>query len=538
MNRIKGLKISALLSILLILGLILGPNLKWLNPARWWGESLLVLMNENEARPCGGFVTAFGVLNMPFGGMELNNSFAFPPVDLGLSPAPLDRVSVEQKFWDLGASAKLNRCGQEFLSAYERATGRFPDRVILVQSSVIENFLTALGPVKAGELELSGQNFFVLTSRLVADIDRHDEKALSERKEPLNVFGKKLALSTLLRPWQWRGLSQSLHEAETNGALYLHRPGESKEPTWQRFADKTISVSEWNLGGGKSSRYLDKLWTVQLNQVSQTQWELIHNLTVTHLGGQDKPLSQTWQGGFELKSLKQPSRFVSATINPGETFTHTEAFWVSTTDLQLVLSDQPPSFAFNLYAPPYQNWQTRLQVRALGQQIVRANTSNLSSQENTARWHGANNLDGESFSFSLQPDTIPPFLTWHKPLLNPEPLVSERLDLNERFRVVELHFNEPVVLPEPPTQEFPDGVRFWNDVSAWVSLKDRDYAVPDIKQDLQVSSALLLADKTTLLLKVEPVTYQTNERYNLTFNRLQDVWGNEAQIDRRTVITR
>lgn len=538
MNRIKGLKISAFLSVLFLLGLILGPNLKWLSPTRWWGESLLVLMNENEARPCGGFVTAYGVLKLPFGGIELKNSFAFPKVDLGLSPVPLNRVSVEQKFWDLGTSNHLNRCGQEFLSAYERATSRFPDRVILIQSSVIEDFLTALGSVKAGELELSGQNFFALTSRLVADIDRHDEKALEERKDPLNLFGKKLILSTIMRPWQWRALSQSIHKSETKGAFYLHRPGELKESPWQKFADQTISISEWNLGGGKSSRYLDKLWTVQLNQISPDQWELVHQLTVAHLGGQDEPLSQTWQGGFELKALNRPSRFVSASINPGKTFTHRETFLVSTSELQLALAPNASSYAFNLYAPPYQNWQTRLQVRALAQQIIQPDTSNLASQENTVLWHGTNNLDGESFSFTLQPDTLAPFLTWHKPLVNPSEAITEALNLEPGDIVVELHFNEPIEIFESRPALLENNWQRFLGTDLNINLIDRNFAVPEITENLSPQKALLLTDNTTLLLKVSPQPYQTDERYYLEMQNIADRWGNRALIENRTVIMR
>ena len=539
MNRIKGLKIYIALSLFLILGLILGPNLKWFNPSRWWGESLIVLMNENEARPCGGFVTAYGVAKIPFGGIELNNSFAFPAVDLGLAKAPLDRVAHTQNFWDLGTTSNLNQCGQAFLSAYERATGNYPDRVFLIHSNVVENYLKALGPIKAGEALLSGENFFAYTSRLVADIDRHDEAALTARKNPLHLFGKRLIVSSVLRPWRWHAISQSLREAEQNGSLYLHTAGEEQVELWQKHPERAVTLSEWNLGGGKSSRYLDKQWSVLLTQTDEDTWVLENQLTVTHLGGQDEPLSQAWQGGFELTAFGAQRRFVPATIKPGTTFTHIEAFTVSNDTLFTVWKSIGTELAMlNLYAPPYQDWQMRFSVSALAQQQIKAVTTNLVVQESTARWNGQNDLSGEAFSFTLSPDGLAPFLTWHKPLINPSNTVAETLGMTSGDVVVELHFNEPVRIPGARPATLENGWKRYLGGDLKITLQDRNYAVPDVTENLSVQTGLLLSDKTTLLLKVRPEVYQVNERYYLEIEGISDRWGNRKKIENRTVITR
>ena len=539
MNRIKGLKIYIAVSLLLMLGLILGPNLKWFNPARWWGESLIVLMNENEARPCGGFVTAYGVLGLPFGGVELNNSFAFPEVDLGAAKAPLDRVANNQNFWDLGTSINLNQCGQEFLSAYERATGNYPDRVFLIHSDVVENYLKALGSIKAGEAVLNGDNFFAYTSRLVADIDRHDEGALAERKNPLHLFGKRLITSTILRPWRWHAISQSLHQAEQNGSLHLHTAGKEKIELWQKNPERAVTLSEWNLGGGKSSRYLDKQWTALLTQTNEDTWQLENQLTVTHLGGQDQPLSQTWQGGFEITAFGRERRFVPATINPGETFNHTEVFTISNRDLFTAWKSIGTDLAtLNLYAPPYQNWNMRLGVSAMAQQQINAITKNLTVQESTARWSGQNDLSGEAFSFTLVPDSLAPFLTWHKPLSNPSAAVSEALALAPGDIVVELHFNEPIQILNARPATLENGWRRYLASDLNITLQDRNYAVPDVIENLTVQTGLLLSDRTTLLLKIQPETYQINERYFLEIEGVADRWSNRQKIENRTVITR
>ncbi len=539
MPRIKGLKFYILVTILIVLGLIVGPNLKWLSPSHWWGQTLVVLMNENEARPCGGFVTAFGVVNLPFGGVELNNSFAFPDLNLGPSKAPLNRVSAEQKFWDLGTHLNLNHCGQEFVSAFERASGTYPDRVLLVQSSLVENYIEALGPLKVGDIKLSADNFFSLTSRLVADIDRHDEAALEARKNPLHLFGKRLMVKTLTRPWRWHALSRAVYQAEQDGELYIHIPGTEQLQRWQQSDIGTVTISEWNLGGAKSSRYLDKHWRVMLKQTAPQVWELEQHLAVTHLGQEDRPLSQTWQGGFEMKAFGQPTQFVSATINPGETFTHKAVFEIPTKKLFTTWKSLGGNLArVNLYAPPYQNWDTKFLVSGLAQQQLVPQTQNLKARESTARWSGTTSLDGEAFGFTIEPDTLPPFLTWHKPLASPSEAIIEALNVNPGDVVVELHFNERVQIPTAASVQVVDDGWMLPAAAVNIALIDRDYAVSNNTENLAVSQALLLADKTTMLFKVRPSVYQPNERYYLRIEGISDVWGNTNIIENRTVITR
>jgi len=62
--------------------------------------------------------------------------------------------------------------------------------------------------------------------------------------------------------------------------------------------------------------------------------------------------------------------------------------------------------------------------------------------------------------------------------------------------------------------------------------------VPYTIENLSPQSALLLTDNTTLLLKVRPQPYQTDERYYIEINDIADQWGNTRTIDNRTVITR
>lgn len=541
MLRLKGLKNHRLklviCGLLVLFWLVLGPVAGWLWPGNWWGTNLIVLMNENEARPCGGFVTAYGVAKLPFGPKGLQNSFAFPPVSLGENSLPLRQVAVERKFWDLGDTLDLATCAEQFADAYTLAEDQAPTRVILVQAGVIEAWLAALGPVKTGEYTLDEHNFFATTSRLVADIDRHDEAALAARKNPLSSFGKSLITRTILRPWRWPGVSRAFGRAQQNQTLYWHKVDDPAEAAWQQQRDQLITITEWNLGGGKSSRYLDKAWNLTLQQRTPELWEAEVTLTAKHLGGHDEPLSQTWKGGFEIGLFQGNPEFVSAEIAPGETFTHTLTAPIGTRGLQ---SSPIDPYTVWLYAPPYQNWHTTMSVSALGQQNIEPESTSLAVQENTAVWRGGLNPSGHRFNWRLEPDNTLPFLTWHKPLSSRSLSAKDRLALQhgQNDIIVEVHFNEPIkLLGRTPQPSGDDNLIFRGDDLS-IRLIDRDHTVPAHTEDPIVESALLYADKQTLLLNVGQNQFQKDERFYLEIDAVADQWGGQTNLKGRTVITR
>jgi len=519
---------------------ILGPSAKWLWPGNWWGTTLVVMMNENEARPCGGFATAYAEINLPFGGAKLQNSFGLPPHNLGQNSAPLSQVSTTRQWWDLGDTTDLSTCAAQFASGYAQVEAVAPDRVILVQSGVIEDWLKAIGGVNLQDQIINETNFFAITSRAVADVDRHDEKALAERKGALGLIGKKLILKTIFTPWNWYKVTRSVGVSEQNYQLYHHKVEDPKIEPWVLNKDRTILISEWNLGGGKSSRYLDKNWSINLKQNTADTWDVLITLKVDHLGGQDEPLSQLWRGGFELQMFDENKIFIPAEIQPGESFSSTHTFSITTSQLMVPRKSLGQSLGLlALYAPIYQNWHTQLQVQALGQQTLNPYYENLNAKENAATWKGAMPVKGKSFGFTLQPDRLSPFLTWHKPLdatkLAPE--IRSVLAYQSQDTMVELHFNEPVNLVNRSGQLTEVGTVFTNQ-ELDMRLIDRDFTVKNKTENPVVKGALLFEDKQTLLLNVSQSEYQKDERFYIEIDNVSDLWGNISNINKRTVITR
>jgi len=155
------------------LAFVIWPIKGFLLPQHWWGQSLFVVMNDNEARPCGGFATAYGELSLPLFNLNIGSTYELN-ADLGEAPEPLNQVSDRLYFWDLGTSIDLNQCVADFKSGYLANTDVEVDRVILVQMSFLENWAKILG----------NNTFFADISRQVANVDHHDEISLENRKNP------------------------------------------------------------------------------------------------------------------------------------------------------------------------------------------------------------------------------------------------------------------------------------------------------------------------------------------------------------------
>ncbi len=479
-------------------------------------------MNENEARPCGGFVTAFGVLRMPAFNLELKNAYHFLELDLGNAPEPLDRVSSRKKFWDVGTNVDLDQCAQDFKKAYEVGVDEKISQVILLNFSVIESLLEVVGAVKFEEQHITSRNVFSVLSRSVADIDRHDEATLENRKKPLVSVGKQLIKKSIFQPWKWPRLTRTFrNHLQTQNIYWLGL--NAKHPV----KPTDLVLAEWNLGGGKSSRYLRKNLVIDIRESIPNKWTLKVTLEVAHLGGFDEPLSQHWKGVFEVQPphfvLDAVPIFIQAEIAPGESFSRTLTFDIKPTGMGLSAS-KGLSEGLGIYTPPSQNWHLDMSVSAFPQKTLER--SNLNLHENLGTWRGELYGAKKVFSWVTRADRNPPFLTLHQPIDGTilDSAIQSELNFEEGDLVVELHFNEPV--------------KRGKNKGGKIFLEDRNYAVKDIDEDPMWKGMKLLDNQTTLLLNFAQNQYQKDERFNLKIFDIEDLWGNRTDIDKRTVITR
>ncbi len=457
-------------------------------------------MNEAEARPCGGFVTAIGEVRILPLKMELKNVYTLADKSFGTAQAPLTMVAQDVKFWDLGTSPDLKKCADSFHGAANMA-GISHSHIILINTETVEKLI-------------KDPTFFAEMTRSVANTDRHDEQALAERKSPLSHFGKKMILKILIKPWTWPSLTKEIGKAVQSGELFVPNVSPNLKPL-----SSDIAAIEWNLGGGKSSRSLERNIDISARETSPNNWEIKVKARLEHLGQADEPLSQTWKGGIEMRwpdAWNSPNEFLSLTLAPGEKWWHEWTFEVK----GIVNS-------LGVFAPRGQTWNTDWRLSLFGQQAFES--SNFKTHENIGTWNGKLRTERKEFHWAIVEDSVKPFVTLHE-WLNidqvPESARNRWADnfarSSARFSVAELHFSEPVLVTS----------------KLKITLRDKDFENAEITDNPVFEELLLWKGEQTALIGFWQNSVQPNERFSIQLKGLTDVSKNEISDKEYTIIDR
>lgn len=500
-----------LYAILAYLIIVIWPVKGLLMPSFLFGNHLVIFTNEAEARPCGGFVTAFGEVSLLPPKFNLKNSYYLEDAHFGLTTFPLSRVAEKRRFWDLGDTSNLSICSKGFQHAYEQITNEKISQVILLDLGTVESILSLLGSIEVDESVVEAKNFFSTVSRTVANVDRHDEKALSTRKTPLSTVGKSAIKKIVFRPWIWWKVTRILSNSFDSGAVY----NVSMSPEI-KIEPNDFVLTEWNLGGGKSSRFLDKTISIAAREYSPDKWVISLDFLARHLGGEDEPVSQVWKGVFELTVptfFADESVYWETQIKPGGAFMkHLE--W----KYEGVLSES----GLAIFIPRGQRIFANVDISHLPQVLV---NSSLNHHENVLQYRGYISGFRQAIEWEVQIDNIPPFITMHE-VISPNLADSIAGQFPEKegmtYFYAEIHFNELVSLND--------------DFS--IVLEDRDFTNMDVTEQPTLENHLLLKDKKTLLLQFSQTVFQRDERYYLKTVGVEDMWGNMIESGNRTLITR
>lgn len=484
------------------------PLKNFISLSQYQSRTLIVLTNENEARPCGGFITAYAYLQPSQRTFDFKNSYHLSEYTIGKAQFPLNTITPEVKFWDLGSTPDMADCQNQLKQNYTQATQKPVDQVWLLNLQTLTDILEILGPVNLEDDQINHQNLFAWLSRQVSNIDRHDETTLKNRKTVLPELARKILVKAVLSPHKWPQLSRQIRHNIDNNQFVVP----NLSPDTIDYQPQTLSFVEWNLGGAKSSRYLQKNVFVTARQNKNQTWNVLIKLNVYHSGSYDEPLSQDWRGGFTVQLPSQwthETRWLSPkSIKPGQSFAWSENFTVEKlNDLAII-------------APRAQQWAYDIQVTSLPQQNI--TSLDLSTKENTGHWQGILNGAQKKIQWQITPDQIPPFLTLHQPI-DPNTLPSDiALQFIKSPLVVEIHFNEAIKL-QPKFK---------------AQLIDRNYTNQKTENPVYQNHKLL-TDERTLILGFSQSQKQTDERYYLQLKGLTDYSGNLMSTkSQSTVITR
>ncbi|MCF7917510.1 DUF4012 domain-containing protein [Candidatus Gracilibacteria bacterium] len=500
--------------LLVYLGIVLWPLHILLGQGILTGRTLIIFTNEAESRPCGGFVTAYGVFQLFPPHIEFHNSYALAEHTFGEAEAPLNKVSSTKNFWDLGTSLDIEECAETFRSAYREATQDPIDQVVLLNLGTVEDILTPFGKVRFNDKVISSNNLFSEFSRIVSDVDRHDETSLKTRKTPLSSLAKKLIFKSIINPIIAPRLTRILADNIQEGNVFISGISPRTRPERSDFA-----LVEWNLGGAKSSRFLQKSIHIFTREETPKHWTFTVRLDVVHAGGIDEPLSQGWKGAFELmlpKFLGGEPVFWETEISPGESVSKQFLFEYAG-DLK----------EFSLFRARNQSLSAEVIISLFPQQTFALAT--FDTHENVGEFFETMKSTHKVFRWMSIPDTSPPFITLHEvvddsffPAKYRWKWTSIANKSNKKLLLVEVHFNEKIKLGE----------------NFHASLIDRDFADMSLNEDPVYEDVSSLEDERTLILGFWQTRKQIDERFFLELKGVADFYGNPLSSGKRTIITR
>jgi len=233
---------------------------------------LIVLQNNYELRPGGGFITGYGNMDFFLGWpqeLSFKNSYDIDTQSYVTPPYPHEELL--QNEWYQGYTFRDANWDPHFPNAAEELTKfyqeKFPnkkvDGLVVVNFSLIENLIDELGGIELNGKKLDKNNLFSELEFEVNNIDRHDVEALKNRKNILGDLATLLLKKAKRHPFKSRDvLIKGLNEKD----LYLWLKKDRLQNKlikkgWANALEPTersdfLAVNLANLGSKKADRYV------------------------------------------------------------------------------------------------------------------------------------------------------------------------------------------------------------------------------------------------------------------------------------------
>ncbi len=141
---------------------------------------LILLQNNTEMRPTGGFIGTYGIIEIKSGevtnwfvqGTEILDNNAVEAAVIPSAPEPIQKYLVQPKwfFRDMNWDPDFPTSAQRAIESYREESGKDTafDGVIAVTPTVLERMMVHLGPVTVDGVTLNAENF---TERLEYEVE-------------------------------------------------------------------------------------------------------------------------------------------------------------------------------------------------------------------------------------------------------------------------------------------------------------------------------------------------------------------------------
>lgn len=235
---------------------------------------LVLLQNNYELRPDGGFITSFAELNVKMGrikSIDIKNSYEIDTKSYMTPPYPQEELLKNESY--KGYTFRDSNWDPDFIKAKDDIlkfyNTKYPkkkiDGIIVVNFSAIEDILESFGELKIDKKILNKNNLFSELEFSVNNIDRHNIKDLENRKNILSDLANSLASKIKKHPYK---VKDSLIKSLNNKNIFLwiknkRIENDLIEKKWANTMPKKINgdffaINLANLGSKKSDRYIQK----------------------------------------------------------------------------------------------------------------------------------------------------------------------------------------------------------------------------------------------------------------------------------------
>ncbi len=277
---------------------------------------LVLLQNNNELRPTGGFIGSVARIDLEGGKLkkvEVQDVYNIDgQLNLDIKPPKELGESLKINNWylrDANWEADFPTSARQAEWFYTKETGLRVDGVIGLNLSAIEDLLSVVGPLKLADYneEVSSSNIF---AKSIAHAEQGFFPGSQAKKNFISATANELINKLFFVPNQnWPGITASLGRSieQKHLMFYLNEPklfsyvvGQGWSGMLPRPSQSTkkgeyedfLSVVEANLSGNKVNYYLDRSFGLETS--FNKDGEISHHLKITYL---NRSSTDAWPGG-------------------------------------------------------------------------------------------------------------------------------------------------------------------------------------------------------------------------------------------------
>ncbi len=489
---------------------------------------LIVLQNNYELRPGGGFITGYGNMDFVMGiptELSFKNSYDIDTETYITPPYPHEELLKNEwyqgySFRDANWNPDFPQGANELIEFYQK---KFPEKdvdgVIVMNFSLIESLIDKLGGVELNGKRLHKNNLFSELEFEVNNIDRHNVDALKNRKNILGDLATLLIGKAKRHPFKSRDIIvNGLNNKELFMWLKNERlQGKLVKKGWANsltIAERSdfMAINLANLGSKKADRYLQTEVNYYANITKEVP-EITTEITIRYPGFTNT-YSDNYKGYLRLYIPKNASTENIPVDSIEETVGEFKVIGVkvilpagSKTNLTFVYTLPRNLFEldqFKLRLAKQSGTEFNYNITIEGPDSKLMESDSMEARENRARFTGAlkNNID---LSLRLLPDSLPPY-----------PIEQEFVSLDQ----INIIWNEPV--------------------SETSATDINSYNIADLNKanattDVVKISAIEMLQPNIVKLMLEGVTDQDEEFYRIDLKNLTDLAGNQILPNPKTI---